>query len=78
MGKEWILIASIVVISFTADWAHFAALKAHAGATVLATFYLMIPIICTMMKGEIPSARMVYAWILLGVALFLVKDELLE
>lgn len=76
-GREWILIAAMVIVSFAADWAHFVALKANAGATILATFYLMIPVICTMMKGEVPPARMLCAWALLGVALFLVKEELL-
>lgn len=62
--------------SFLADWSHFEALKRHASSAALATFYVLIPVICTAMKGELPSGRMVAAWILGGAALLLISSEL--
>lgn len=64
--------------SFLADWAHFEALKRHASSAALATFYVLIPVICTAIKGEWPSWKMIAAWILGGVALYLIGDELKE
>lgn len=77
-GWQWTAIFILMGFNFAADWLHFEALRAKAGATAVATFYLLIPVICTMMKGEWPSSKMICAWIFAGIALFLIKEELLE
>lgn len=76
--KEVIIIVAIAFISFLADWTHFAALSQKAGGTTVATFYVFIPIFCSIMKWEAPSWRMLGAWVLGGIALYLISDELME
>ncbi len=75
-GKEILIITAAAFLSFLADWFHFAALHQRVGAVIVATSYLLIPIMCSAMKCEIPSVRMIGAWILGGMALYLMSDEL--
>ncbi len=76
--KEVIMICAVAFISFLADWTHFAALSHKAGGTTVATFYVFIPIFCSIMKWEMPSLRIFASWVLGGIALYLISDELLE
>lgn len=78
VGWQWVFIVIVGVATFGADWAHFGAIQKHASGPMLATFYIAIPIMCNMMKGEIPSWKMVLAWILGGAALALIRNELVE
>lgn len=75
-GREWILIAVLGALSFLADWCHFSALHYRAGSAVLATFYLVLPVTCSILLWEPPSLRRVVAWILGGIAILLVSSEL--
>ena len=78
VGREWAVIILIGFLSFIADWCHFAALTKRAGAAVLATFYILIPVFCTILRGEMPSWRMLGAWFAGAVALYLISEELKE
>ncbi len=75
-GHQWTLIAAVAILSFFADWSHFSALERRAGSAVLATFYMLLPVICSLLKFQLPSSNMILAWLLGGVALFLVSGEL--
>lgn len=74
--KEVMLILGIAFVAFLADWFHFAALNQRVGAVVIATSYVLIPVACSIMKWESPSLKMIVAWILGGIALYLISDEL--
>lgn len=75
-GKEILIVFAAAFLSFLADWFHFAALHQRVGAVIVATSYLLIPIMCSAMKCEAPSLRMIGAWILGGMALYLMSGEL--
>lgn len=74
--KEIAIIAAVAICSFLADWSHFAALHYKAGTVELAMFYLLIPVICSVIEMRIPSMNMIVAWILGGAALLIVSFEL--
>ena len=76
--KSVMLVVAVGVLSFLADWCHFGALHYKAGGTVLATFYMLLPVFSSMMKGNVPSLRMIAAWVLGGAALYLISHELVE
>lgn len=69
----WMLM--VVILTCTADWAHFAALHYRVGATILCTSYALMPIFASMMKAEMPSLRLFFAWICAGLALLLAYQE---
>lgn len=74
--KVWGFILLLGALNCLADWSHYGALKKHASAATLATFYLLIPVFCTILKGEFPSARMLAAWFFGAITLYLISDEL--
>lgn len=74
--EQWAIILMLGVLNFLADWAHYAALKTNAGGPVLATFYMLIPIFCTLLSGGWPSYQKIGAWVLGGGALYLISNEL--
>lgn len=73
---EICFIALAAFIGFLADWTHFAALHYGSGSVSLATFYMLIPVICSGMQMKWPSLNILIAWVLGGIALFLVYQEL--
>lgn len=74
-AREWPFVGLMVIASFLAAWAHFAALHEGASAPVLAMFYCVMPMAASgwmfLFTGEIPSARMLLAWLFGAVALYL-------
>lgn len=68
-------VAVVVLLVFCADWMHFASLHYKAGAVVLCTSYALMPVLATIMKAEMPSARMALAWLCAGLALALAYKE---
>lgn len=75
--KEQLAIIFLLgLLNFLADWSHYAAIKSQAGGAVLATFYILIPVFSKTMGGEWPSLRLLSAWVLGGLLLYLLKEEL--
>ena len=74
--REIMIIGAVALCSFLADWAHFAALHHKAGTVELAMFYMLIPVICSIMEMRAPSWHMIVAWVLGGIALLIVSYEI--
>ncbi len=78
-GNEWWWVAAMGIASFIGGWSHFAALNQHAGALKLSMFYMLLPV-CTaiptiLLKGEWPTWKTLLAWVLAGIAIWLVTDQ---
>lgn len=73
--SECLYIGVMIFFSFVAAIAHFLALHYGAGATKISMSYAMLPAIIALMayifKKETPEPRLVAAWILIGVAIYL-------
>ena len=67
----------MILASFVAAVAHFAALHAGAGAVVLTLCYCLLPVVASVFgvlaKGECPESRLVLGWVAAVVALVLVS-----
>jgi drug/metabolite transporter (DMT)-like permease len=82
---EWLLIFLIPIVAFLADWAHYTAIYAHAGSTLLATMYMAIPMFSSMLCLEVPTTLRIIAWLFSGASLMVLvrgrifaEEELLE
>lgn len=62
-SHEWALIILVTLFFFGADYTHFYALHLKAGAILLTTTYLLIPIIASIIEFQQPSLQLVLAWI---------------
>lgn len=78
-GKEWSFVGLMVLASFVAALAHFAALHEGAGAVSLTLVYCLLPVVASLFaavfKGEIPTLRLVLAWVAAAVALALISGN---
>lgn len=79
-GKEWWFVILMIFASFVAASTHFAALHKHTGAAVMCIFYSLLPVTASLLvfifsKREAPSPKMIIAWILAGIAVYLVASE---
>ena len=78
-GSDWTVVVLMVLASFVAAVAHFAALNEGAGAVVLTMFYCLLPVVASLFaavfKGEAPSWRLVLAWFAAVIALVLVSGS---
>ena len=72
-GTEWGFTALMVVVSFVAALAHFAAI--HNGCGAVTMFYCLMPVVASLFsvlfKLESPDWRTAAAWILAVLALYL-------
>ncbi len=80
-SSVWIFIGLMVAASFIAATAHFFALHEKSGAAVMTTYYALLPVtasalIFTFSSHELPSLRMVLAWILATIAIYLVTTDI--
>lgn len=73
--EQFLWLALVLVLAYVADLCHFYALHYNVGAVVLCTSYALLPVLASMMKGEMPSTRLVIAWLLAACALFLAYKE---
>lgn len=67
-----LIIMTIGAVSFTADWTHYMAIVRKLDIVTLSMFYLLVPVICTAFKLQIPTPKLFVAWVLGGLALYLV------
>lgn len=74
-GGEWNWVGLMILASFVAAFAHFAAITGKAGAVTLTLFYALLPVVAALfgvlVKGEWPTPRIVLAWLLGAGALVL-------
>jgi drug/metabolite transporter (DMT)-like permease len=77
-GKQWIFVLLMVLASFVAASSHFQALHEQSGAVKLTMFYCLLPVAASiyvaMLKGELPNARIMVAWPIAALALYLVSS----
>lgn len=76
-GKEWGLVSLMVGVSFIAATAHFVALHEHTGAATMCTYYSLLPVIASGLififsTREVPSGRIILAWLLGALAVYLI------
>lgn len=79
-GKEWIFVGLMIAVSFVAASTHFAALHKHTGAAVMCIFYSLLPVTASILififsNREPPSWKMIIAWVLAGIAVYLVASD---
>jgi drug/metabolite transporter (DMT)-like permease len=78
-GKEWAFVGMMIVASFVAALAHFAALHEGAGAVSLTLVYCLLPVVASLFaavfNGELPTVRLVLAWAAAAVALALISGN---
>lgn len=76
-GSQWIFVFLMIVASFVAASSHFAALHHDSGAVMLTMFYCLMPVAAslfmTLFKQELPGWRVVVAWVIAALALYLVS-----
>jgi uncharacterized membrane protein len=79
--SEWLFVLLMIAVSFIAATAHFEALHAKAGATTMCTFYCLLPVMAALLvfffteEHRLPSKRMIAAWLLGAVAVYLVVTD---
>lgn len=77
VGPEWMFLGLMILASFAAALAHFAALHARAGAVVLTLCYCLLPVVASVfgvvVKGEVPTAKLALGWVAAVIALILVS-----
>ncbi len=61
-STEWALIGLVTIFFFGADYTHFYALHLRAGAVLLSTTYLLIPVIASVIEFQQPSLQLVLSW----------------
>lgn len=78
-GAEWVFVLLMAGASWVAAQCHFSALYYQSGAVMLTMFYVLLPVMASVyaaiFKGEWPTSRLVVAWVLAGVALYLVSTR---
>lgn len=62
--QEWLLIALVTLVFFAADYTHFYVLHVRAGAVLLSTTYLLIPVITSLLEFKAPTLPLALSWIL--------------
>lgn len=76
-GSQWVYVILMVGVSFVAALSHFAALHHESGAVTLTMFYCLMPVAATLFmalfKQQLPSWRLVVAWGIAALALYLVS-----
>lgn len=76
-GYQWAFVLLMIAASFIAALAHFEALNRQAGAVMLTMFYCLMPVAASfymaLFKRECPSFRVVLAWIVAALALYLLS-----
>lgn len=80
-SSMWIFITVMIGASFVAATTHFFALHEKSGAAVMTTYYALLPVtasvlIFTFSSHELPSLRMVLAWLLGTIAIYLVATDM--
>jgi hypothetical protein len=70
-AQEWLLIALVTLLFFAADYTHFYVLHVRAGAVLLSTTYLLIPVITSLLELRAPTLPLVLSWILGFLAMLL-------
>ena len=70
-AQEWLLIALVTLLFFAADYTHFYVLHVRAGAVLLSTTYLLIPVITSLLEWRAPTLPLVLSWILGFLAMLL-------
>ena len=73
--SQWIILGIVLLLGVAGDWAHFSALHFKSGGIVLATFYMLLPVLCSIFEGQRPSWKTIIAWGLGAVALFLISTN---
>lgn len=76
--EQYLWLALVLVLAYMADLCHFYALHHNVGAVVLCTSYALLPVLASMMKGEVPSTRLIIAWLFAACALLLAYKEIRE
>jgi drug/metabolite transporter (DMT)-like permease len=75
--KQSIFVALMVLASFIAASAHFHALASGTGAIKLTMVYMLLPVAAAfymfIFKHEFPDSRIILAWVLSVVALYLLS-----
>lgn len=76
----WLFIALIVSASFVGATAHFFALHEKSGAVTMSTYYSLLPVTASVLvfffsTQELPSLRMLAAWALGSIAIYLVASD---
>lgn len=78
-GYQWFFVALLIGASFIAAVSHFEALHHESGAVMLTMFYCLMPVAASFymacFKREVPNLRIVLAWIVAAVALYLVSTS---
>ena len=76
-GYQWIFIAILITSSFIAAVSHFEALNHESGAVMLTLFYCLMPVAASfymaLFKREMPGMRVIVAWLIAGLALYLLS-----
>ncbi|MGE0533451.1 MAG: hypothetical protein AB7O68_00650 [Pirellulales bacterium] len=70
-AQEWLLIGLVTLVFFAADYTHFYVLHVRAGAVLLSTTYLLIPIMTSMLEFRVPTIPLVLSWLLGFLAMLL-------
>ena len=75
--NEWGYVLLVCLFAAGGAWANFSALHHEAGAVVLCTVYMLLPVAAALIMAALghhgfPSWRLMLAWALAGVALYLV------
>lgn len=78
-GNQWIFVLLMIAASYIAASAHFNALTEQSGAVMLTMFYCLMPVAASLymaiFKWELPSFRMVAAWLVAALALYLLSTS---
>lgn len=75
-GKDWVFIILMIIASFGGAISHFFALNRSTGTIALTIYYMLLPVAGSIyvyiFRGNIPSIRIVIAWLLAGIAVILI------
>jgi drug/metabolite transporter (DMT)-like permease len=75
---EWYGIGLLVLACCLGALCHYGSLHKDTGATMLALFYVLLPVFAAAMKFEKPTPKMIFAWILAGVSCYIASTILSE
>ena len=73
--EAWPLIFMVTILFFAADYTHFYVLHLRAGAVLLSTTYLLIPIIASLIEQQQPSLSIILAWVFGFISLLLLFSK---
>lgn len=81
-GSQWGFVVLMIGASFIAASSHFAALHHDSGAVMLTMFYCLMPVSAALFtaifKLEVPNWRVVVAWLIAAIALYLISTAKTE